>query len=81
MVRDKGASIDLVVLDMVMPGMDGEATYRAMREAGLGAPVLLVSGFDGGQRVERCMAAGAEAFLAKPVEPKVLLRERDRLSS
>mgnify|MGYP002632310342 CR=1 FL=1 len=79
-VRDHGASIDVVVLDLVMPGMDGEATYRALRAAGLTAPVLLVSGFDGGQRLERCLAAGAESFLSKPVEPDDLLRELDRLT-
>lgn len=79
-VRDREAAIDLVVLDMVMPGMDGEQTLRAMRGAGLTAPVLLVSGFDGGRRVERCLEDGAEGFLAKPVDPSTLVRELERLA-
>ncbi len=77
--RRDACAIDLVVLDLVMPGMDGEATFRALRDAGVDSPVLLVSGYDSGQRVERCLAAGAGAFLHKPLHPEELVRVLHRL--
>jgi len=61
---------DLVLLDLAMPEMDGEQTFTAMRAAGNTAPVILISGYDGGQRIERVLAAGAAAFLAKPFDPE-----------
>jgi len=68
----QGISFDVVVLDVVMPGLGGEATLEAIRRLDRELPVLLVSGF-GADRVsiEHDQATG---FLRKPFTPKSLRR-------
>jgi PAS domain S-box-containing protein len=60
---------DLVVTDIVMPGLGGlEAIARLRRLPALaGVPVLAVSANASGHDEERSLAAGADAFLAKPI--------------
>jgi CheY-like chemotaxis protein len=66
---------DLIVLDLSMPFMDGEETYRRLRGIRPNVPVLLSTGFFGqGQgRVERMLAAGLAGFIRKPYRPDELL--------
>lgn len=67
-------SADLVMMDIAMPVMDGlEATRRIRAEAAWrDLPVIAVSANASGTDQERCLAAGADAFISKPVD-------RDRL--
>jgi DNA-binding response OmpR family regulator len=62
-------SYDAVVLDLRMPGKDGRAVFREMREAGIMTPVLILSAFDAQRAREEL---GAEAYLNKPFEPDAL---------
>jgi PAS domain S-box-containing protein len=64
--RDEHGSIDVVLLDIMMPGMGGEETFAAMREVDPGVPVLVMSGYslDGG--AQAMIDAGARGFLQKP---------------
>jgi DNA-binding response OmpR family regulator len=66
---------DLIVLDLSMPFMDGEETFRRLRAIRPNVPVLLSTGFFGqGQgRVERMLAAGLAGFIRKPHRPDELL--------
>jgi signal transduction histidine kinase/ActR/RegA family two-component response regulator len=58
---------DLVVLDMIMvPGMDGLDTYKAIREIRPGQRVLLVSGYSENRRVKTALGLGAGGYLRKP---------------
>jgi class 3 adenylate cyclase/CheY-like chemotaxis protein len=68
---------DLVLLDLVMPGLDGyEVLVRLKADPELAAvPVLMISAFDRVEGMARCIQAGAEDFLPKPFDP-VLLRAR-----
>ena len=70
-------SFDLVLLDISMPGMDGYEVLRIIRAdpRRQGMPVLMVSGLDEISHMVRCIEAGAEDFLPKPVD-HVLLRAR-----
>ncbi|HWP34348.1 MAG TPA: TIGR02266 family protein [Thermodesulfobacteriota bacterium] len=68
---------DLILLDLYMPGMDGEATCRAIREDPRLAdvPVIMVTSGGAPQEVARCVAAGCDDYLLKPVRRGPLLRK------
>jgi response regulator RpfG family c-di-GMP phosphodiesterase len=71
---------DVIILDIRMPGMDGLAFCRALREkeATRDIGVVLLSG-DGGTPAE-ARAAGADAFIRKPFSPLELLAVVERLA-
>jgi adenylate cyclase len=75
--RVRQEAFDLVLMDITMPGMDGYEVLRAMRadERLQSLPVLMISGLDELAHTARCIEAGAEDFLPKPVD-HVLLRAR-----
>lgn len=66
---------DLVLLDLNMPGMDGDAVCRALKaDADLKrVPVIMVTSGQRDEDVQRCRAAGADGFLRKPLNQVELL--------
>src|SRR3954470_22624057 len=60
-------AIDAMVLDMVMPGLDGLGVLARMREAGLNIPVIVQTAHGGIDNVVSAMRAGAADFVVKPV--------------
>lgn len=67
-----GLDFDLIVLDVMMPGEDGMALTRALRETHETPILLLTAKGETGSRIEG-LEAGADDYLAKPFEPKELL--------
>jgi two-component system, cell cycle sensor histidine kinase and response regulator CckA len=61
-------SIDCIIVDMSMPGMDGEQTLHALRQVGPTPPVLLASGHSAEEMQERYGAAGFAGYLQKPFQ-------------
>src|SRR5262245_48222149 len=61
------AGIDAVILDLVMPDLDGMGVLAKMREAGLGVPVIVQTAHGGIDNVVNAMRAGATDFVVKPV--------------
>src|SRR5258708_28722 len=59
--------IDVVVLDLVMPGLDGMGVLAKIREAGLSIPVIVQTAHGGIDNVVSAMRAGAQDFVVKPV--------------
>jgi DNA-binding NtrC family response regulator len=59
--------IDAVVLDLVMPGLDGMGVLARIREAGLTVPVIVQTAHGGIDNVVSAMRAGAQDFVVKPV--------------
>jgi DNA-binding NtrC family response regulator len=59
-------TIDAVVLDLVMPGLDGLGVLSKMREAGLSIPVIVQTAHGGIDNVVSAMRAGAQDFVVKP---------------
>ena len=59
--------IDAVVLDLVMPGLDGMGVLEKIREAGLNVPVIVQTAHGGIDNVVSAMRAGAHDFVVKPV--------------
>jgi len=60
-------AIDAVVLDLVMPGLDGMGVLDRIREAGLAIPVIVQTAHGGIDNVVSAMRAGAHDFVVKPV--------------
>jgi adenylate cyclase len=73
----RGDRADLVLLDVLMPGMDGYETLTRLKadESLRDIPVLMISALDEMQSVVRCIELGAEDYLPKPFDP-VLLQAR-----
>jgi len=59
--------IDAMVLDLVMPGLDGMGVLAKIREAGLSVPVIVQTAHGGIDNVVSAMRAGAQDFVVKPV--------------
>jgi two-component system, cell cycle sensor histidine kinase and response regulator CckA len=72
--RQHHAIIRAVVLDVIMPGMGGGATYRAMREVDPDVAVLLMSGYTMNEDVQSLLQHGAGGFVMKPYSVEVLAR-------
>jgi DNA-binding NtrC family response regulator len=66
------AHIDCVVLDLVMPDLDGLGVLARMREAGLDIPVIVQTAHGGIDTVVSVMRAGANDFVVKPASPERL---------
>jgi adenylate cyclase len=71
------STFDLVLLDVIMPGMDGFQVLQTLRspEWPDRVPVITISAVDEVQSAVRCIELGAEDYLIKPFDP-ILLRAR-----
>jgi DNA-binding NtrC family response regulator len=65
-------AIDLVILDMVMPDMDGEAVFARLREIRPDVKVIFASGFYIMDQAPSFMKNGSSGFLQKPFNMKQL---------
>ncbi|HLH97030.1 MAG TPA: sigma-54 dependent transcriptional regulator [Xanthobacteraceae bacterium] len=66
------ANVDALVLDLVMPDLDGLGVLARMREAGIALPVIVQTAHGGIDNVVSVMRAGATDFVVKPVSPERL---------
>jgi CheY-like chemotaxis protein len=73
--------VDLIILDLQMPGMDGEQVTRAIRADRLlrDVSILVISDTNRPGLRERCLAFGANDFLAKPFNDFELMRRVSQL--
>ena len=67
-----GSGIDLVILDMIMPGMDGGKTFDRIREIHPQMPVLLYSGYAVDGQSSEILRRGCNGFIQKPFNIKTL---------
>jgi CheY-like chemotaxis protein len=58
--------IDLVILDMIMPGLNGKETFEALRRLNPSVKVLLSSGYSLNGPAGEIMASGCRGFIQKP---------------
>jgi len=70
--KAKKEEIDLVVLDMIMPGMGGENTFDLLRTINPNLKVILSSGYSLNGEATRIMEHGCQAFIQKPFSAKDL---------
>jgi PAS domain S-box-containing protein len=64
--RERPQDISIVLLDLTMPGMDGEQVYQRLREIDPAVPIVMMTGFSHQEAVARCAALNVEALLQKP---------------
>ena len=64
--------IDMVILDMVMPGMGGGQTYDELKKLNPEVKVLLASGYSISGEASRILERGCNAFIQKPFNIKQL---------
>lgn len=63
---------DAIVLDAIMPGLDGLAVARRLRAKGLSVPILMLTARDEKESRIKGLEIGADDYLAKPFEPREL---------
>jgi CheY-like chemotaxis protein len=65
-LRADPSAVDVAIVDLAMPRMDGLATFRALRAVAPSLPVIISSGYGADGRAQEVLDAGACAFLPKP---------------
>lgn len=69
--------IDLVILDLMMPTMDGYTFLKTMRDGGSNIPVLIITARDSAEDIRKSFTLGTDDYMIKPVdEVEMILRVR-----
>jgi two-component system nitrate/nitrite response regulator NarL len=71
--RARELPADLILLDVKMPGMNGIDTLRALREAGVRSPVVMLTMSREDADLAAALRAGAQGYLLKDIEPEELV--------
>lgn len=71
---ESGTRVDLILLDMRMPGMSGWEVLSKVRNDNrfCGVPVIVISGVDDTETIARCIEMGADDYVTKPFVPSIL---------
>jgi PAS domain S-box-containing protein len=69
------AKISVVLLDMLMPGMDGTAVFHQLKKMNPQVKILIISGFDKDENVDKLISHGANGYLQKPFNRQALSKE------
>jgi len=73
--RRKRDEIDLIILDLIMPGMSGRKCFEEILKMNPEAKVLIASGYSPDESTHEILKAGAKGFLSKPYEMKEILKK------
>lgn len=66
-------SSEVIILDILLPGMDGERLLHQLRRRGIGTPVMMLTARDGQRDKVRALDLGADDYLTKPFDIEELL--------
>jgi DNA-binding response OmpR family regulator len=69
----QGNEFDVIVLDVMLPKLDGISVVRQLRQTRIGTPILLLTARDTPDDISTGLDAGADDYLTKPFSFKVLL--------
>jgi PAS domain S-box-containing protein len=73
--RQKMSEIDVVVLDIIMPRMDGQQCMEELLKLDPSVKVIIASGYSAGRQAQRTIRSGAKGFIGKPFDTKQMLKE------
>ncbi|MBA5777313.1 sigma-54-dependent Fis family transcriptional regulator [Stappia sp. F7233] len=68
----EGGDIDVMILDLVMPELDGMGVITKLRESRIGVPIIVQTAHAGIETAVNAIRAGAQDFVVKPVSPERL---------
>ena len=76
-----GGAADVILLDLIMPGLSGQDALKEMRARGFNQPVIVLTAAGGVDTVVKAMQAGANDFFIKPASPeRIVVSLRNALS-
>jgi CheY-like chemotaxis protein len=76
---EEGSPLDLLVIDIQIPGMTGLELVEALEKRDIQLPILLISGYRIREMVERATRKACIDYLEKPFEPRELLARVETL--
>lgn len=72
-IMDQNTNIDLVLLDIKMPGINGFNAIKVIRQQNISIPVIAQTAFNQPEDKQRCLESGCDDYLAKPIDRDLLL--------
>ncbi|MDA0586792.1 MAG: ATP-binding protein [Planctomycetota bacterium] len=76
--NEVGSPFDLILMDMQMPVKDGYTATRELRQAGYRGQIIALTAHALKEEVGRCLEAGCDAYLRKPIEKPVFFTEIEK---
>ena len=77
--KEKHQSIDLVILDMIMPEISGSELFLQLKLIDPDVKVLLSSGYDQNEQIQKMIDRGCDGFIHKPFTLSQLTTEIDKI--
>jgi CheY-like chemotaxis protein len=74
LIKKNGLTIDLIMMDIQMPEMDGHEATRIIKELKSDIPIIAHTAFPVENEKERCIASGCDGFICKPYDVDRMLR-------
>ena len=68
-------SPDLILMDMMMPVMDGYTATSKLREHGVQTPIVAMTAFTFLDDREKCLASGCDLYISKPINPATFIEQ------
>ena len=80
-IRVASEKFDLILMDLQMPVLDGFQATEELRRMGTREPIIALSALKGPEVIEKCLTAGCDGFLHKPINFEQFVHEMCRFFS
>ena len=78
--RAQAESYDVMILDVMLPGLNGREVCRQLRQSGVPTPILMLTALDHTEDKVECLRGGADDYLTKPFDFEELLARLEALA-